>query len=89
MDLPVSQTANKQLSQILPGGKVKKRAALVEQIGADGYALLDVMFTTLDVNWLRHVSAVETLRRVWVQQFELIEGHPHFRRMTTSRHPQR
>jgi transposase len=62
----------------LPKGK-EKRAALVAQIGADGYALLDAIFTTPEVNWLRHIPAVETLRRVWVQQFELIEGHPHFR----------
>jgi hypothetical protein len=31
------------------------------------------------LNWLAHVPAVEILRRVWVQQFERIEGKPHFR----------
>ncbi len=62
----------------LPKGK-EKRAALVEQIGADGYTLLDAISTTPGVNWLRHVPAVETLRQVWVHQFELVEGHPHFR----------
>jgi transposase len=56
-----------------------KRTALVEAIGADGYALLEVISTTTVLNWLAHVRAVETLRRVWVQQFELIEGHVHFR----------
>ncbi len=56
-----------------------KRTALVETIGADGYALLDAIDTTPDLNWLQHVPAVEILRRVWVQQFELIEGKPHFR----------
>ena len=56
-----------------------KRMALVETIGADGYALLDVIYSTPELNWLAHVPAVETLRRVWVQQFELIEGRPHFR----------
>ena len=62
----------------LPKGK-EKRAALVEQIAADGYALLDAIFTTPEINWLCHIPAVGTLRRVWVQQFELIEGHPRFR----------
>lgn len=56
-----------------------KRTALVEAIGADGYALLHTIGTTAALNWLAHVRAVETLRRVWVQQFELIEGHVHFR----------
>src|SRR5258708_25645723 len=56
-----------------------KRTTLVETIGADGYALLDAIYTTPDLNWLQHVPAVEILRRVWVQQFELIDGKPHFR----------
>ncbi len=56
-----------------------KRMALVETIGADGYALLDAIYSTPELNWLAHVPAVETLRRVWVQQFERIEGQPHFR----------
>jgi transposase len=56
-----------------------KRTALVEAIGADGYALLNAIGTTAALNWLAHVRAVETLRRVWVQQCELIEGHVHFR----------
>ncbi len=48
-------------------------------IGADGYALLDAISTTPELNWLGHVRAGEILRRVWVQQFELVEGRPHFR----------
>lgn len=56
-----------------------KRTAFVEAIGADGYILLDVIDTTPELHWLHHVPAVEILRRVWIQQFELIEGKPHFR----------
>ena len=56
-----------------------KRTALVETIGADGYMLLNAIYSTPELNWLAHVRAVEILRRVWVQQFELIEGKPHFR----------
>jgi transposase len=59
----------------LPKAK-EKRAALVEEIGADGERLLDAIFTTPQGNC---VPALATLRRVWVQQFELAEGHPRFR----------
>jgi transposase len=51
---------------------------LFETIGADGYALLEAIYTTPDLYWLSHLPAVQILRRVWVQQFELIEGKPHF-----------
>ena len=56
-----------------------KRIALVETIGADGYALLEAIYTIPELNWLTHVPAVEILRQVWVQQFALVEGKPHFR----------
>lgn len=56
-----------------------KRTALVETIGADGYAMLDAIDTTPELSWLHHVPALETVRRVWVQQFELIEDKPHLR----------
>ncbi len=52
---------------------------MVETIGADGYALLDAIFTRSELNWLRHVRAVEILRRVWIQQFELVDDQVHFR----------
>jgi transposase len=41
--------------------------------------LLEAVGTTPALNWLAYVLAVEILRRVWVQQFELIEGQVHFR----------
>ncbi|MBO0782069.1 MAG: hypothetical protein J2P37_24885 [Ktedonobacteraceae bacterium] len=56
-----------------------KRMALVETIGADGYMLLNAIYTTPGLSWLAHLSTVEILRRVWVQQFEVVEGQPHFR----------
>jgi len=62
----------------LPKGQAK-RTALVETIGADGYALLEAIDTTAELNWLHHVPAVQILRRVWLQQFELVDGQPHFR----------
>jgi len=56
-----------------------KRTALVETIGADGYALLEAIDTTPELHWLHHVPAVEILRRIWVQQFEIVEDKVHFR----------
>ena len=56
-----------------------KRTALVEMIGAYGYALLEAFGTTPELNWLVHVRAVEILRRVWVEQFDLIADQVHFR----------
>lgn len=51
----------------------------METIGTDGAMLLDTIFTTPELNWLRHVPAVEILQRVWVQQFEQIDGQVRFR----------
>lgn len=45
------------------------RTALAEQIGADGRQLLAMAFASEAEAWLSRVPAVETLRRVWVQQF--------------------
>lgn len=45
------------------------RQAYAEQIGADGHALLDAIYAGDAEAWLRHIPAVETMRRVWVQQF--------------------
>lgn len=56
-----------------------KRSAFVETIGADGSSLLDTIFSTPHLNWLQHVPAVQILRQVWLHQFELVEGAPHFR----------
>lgn len=62
----------------LPKGKEKRRE-FVETVGADGATLLEAIFTTSELNWLRHVRAIEILRRVWMQQFEVLDGHWHFR----------
>ena len=45
------------------------RTALAEQLGADGRQLLATIAASEERGWLRQVPAVETLRRVWVQQF--------------------
>jgi transposase len=46
-----------------------KRAALAVQYGRDGYRLLDATAAPEAPGWLRQLPAVETLRRIWVQQY--------------------
>jgi len=45
------------------------RMALAQQIGTDGRQLLATIAMSEEGDWLLRVPAVETLRRVWVQQF--------------------
>ena len=52
----------------LPSGKEKRRAE-AERIGGDGFALLDAVGREDAPRWLRGLPAVETLRRVWLQNY--------------------
>ena len=52
----------------LPKGMAERRA-LAEAIGADGFRLLGAVYAPDAPAWLRAVPAVETLRRVWLQQY--------------------
>jgi transposase len=49
--------------------KPAERRALAAEMGVDGYRLLAAVYALDAPTWLRTVPAVETLRRVWVQQF--------------------
>lgn len=48
-----------------------RREERARTIGQDGHALLAAALDPAAPGWLRQVPAVETLRRVWVQQFYL------------------
>ena len=52
----------------LPGSDAK-RTQLAVQYGRDGYLLLEAVRTPGAPGWLRDLPAVETLRRIWVQQY--------------------
>jgi transposase len=52
----------------LPTGQ-EERLAYARQVGEDGGAVLAAVYAPAAPAWLREVPAVETLRRVWVQQF--------------------
>lgn len=62
----------------LPDSKAK-RQALAETIGADGSQLLKALYASDAPPWLRHVPAVETLRQVWVQQYEVHDSQIRWR----------
>ncbi len=62
----------------LPAGQ-DARQALAEAIGADGYALLAAVYGAATPPWLRELPAVETLRRVWVQQYTIDGGRGRWR----------
>jgi len=86
---PVWLRANSQASWVeryvgrlddsrLPMGQEERRAYAC-QLGADGHALLAAVSAPEAPAWLREVPAVETLRRVWVQQFYLEAGQIRWR----------
>lgn len=50
------------------------RKALAAVIGADGQALLQAMDAAVEQPWLREIPAVQTLRRVWAEQYVEIHG---------------
>ena len=46
-----------------------EREKLGNQIGGDGFNLLNKIYSDRSPDWLRQIPAVETLRKVWIQQF--------------------
>src|SRR5215471_173041 len=56
-----------------------ERLEFAQTIGADGYRLLGAVYAQATPVWLAEVPAVETLRRVWIQQFFVEEGRCHWR----------
>lgn len=56
-----------------------EREALALSIGHDGYQLLEALFEPAAAVWLREMSALQTLRQVWVQQYYREDGQIHWR----------
>ena len=52
----------------LPKSKAE-REQYANQVGADGWHLLDALEDNATPTWLRELPAVQTLRRVWAQQY--------------------
>jgi len=62
----------------LPEGK-QAREDYAVVIGKDGVSLLSAIYATEAPEWLREIPAVETLRRMWVQNFYWEEGELRWR----------
>jgi transposase len=50
------------------------RQAFGEVIGADGQRLLQAIDAAIEQSWLQEVPAVQTLRRVWAEQYVEVNG---------------
>jgi transposase len=55
------------------------REKWLSQVGRDGYALLEEVFSPHSPAWIGQIEAVQVLRRVWVQQFLREEGQVRWR----------
>ncbi|GAC1613936.1 MAG: hypothetical protein NVS4B3_28420 [Gemmatimonadaceae bacterium] len=62
----------------LPAGPEERRA-MAETIGSDGWVLLHALYAADAPAWLRDIPAVETLRRMWIQQYVLVDDTLHWR----------
>ena len=62
----------------LPKGK-EAQQELADQIGRDGTELLEAALSADAPSWLREVPAVETLRRIWLQNYLRTEEGVRFR----------
>jgi transposase len=60
----------------LPGGSKEKREAYAQEVGTDGFALLDALEHTTTPHTAREVPMVDTLRQVWQTHFERRSGRP-------------
>lgn len=60
----------------LPGGSKEKREAYAQEVGTDGFALLDALDQEMTPHAAREVPMVDTLRRVWQTHFERNAGGP-------------
>jgi transposase len=59
--------------------ELTKRTALALTIGQDGMTLLQAIFGATAAPWLRELPAVETLRRIWIQQYTFANGRLRWR----------
>jgi transposase len=74
----VERYARRSEDDRLPSTR-EARQALAETIGADGFLLLTIIFADAASVWLRVIPAVETLRRVWVQNYLRGDDGVHWR----------
>jgi transposase len=59
---------------------VAEQNALADTIGADGRRLLEMIDESSPMRWLQAIPALETLRQVWQQQYDLQGDLPRWRK---------
>ena len=55
------------------------RVRYLEQVGRDGFILLENVYAALDYSYLADLPAIETLRKVWLHHFWLDNGELRYR----------
>ena len=60
----------------LPKGKAE-RQRYAEQVGTDGFSLLQALYSETSPSWIREIPMVQTLRQMGVQQYYAAEGPAH------------
>ena len=51
----------------------------IEEIGVDGYILLENIYSPDSPSWLQELPALDVLRRVWLQQYYAVDNQVHWR----------
>jgi len=63
----------------LPESRAEQQV-LAETIGQDGYRLLEMIDQSASMTWLCEIPAIETLRQVWQQQYDIQGNSPRWRK---------
>jgi transposase len=74
IDASWQQVYGQRIDEIRLPASTAKRAELALAYGRDGYRLLEAARAPGAPGWLRELPAMETLRRVWVQQYYRVIG---------------
>ncbi len=59
----------------------ERRTAWLETIGQDGLDLIQIIDQAQDQSWLQAIPAVQTLKKVWEQQYKVENGRIRHRRL--------
>jgi transposase len=65
---------DKRLSEERLPKEQADREILAKSMGRDGFSLWEAIYSNQERAWLVHLPALKTLRQVWLQQFQIVEG---------------
>ena len=69
----------KRLDEFRMPKEPAEREALAQKVGKDGWNLLEALYHHPQGDWLSKIPALETLRQVWIQHYQLVEGEVQWR----------